>query len=55
MSSKINIQSYKIPIQFTNLRHFCPFKPSFVLIAVLFKLSIDILVVFFSSSLITEA
>ena len=55
MSSKINIQSYKIPIQFTNLRHFCPFKLSFVLIAVLFKLSIDILVVFFSSSLITDA
>ena len=46
MSSEINIQSYKITIQFINLRHFCPFTPSFVLVAELFKLSIDILVVF---------
>ena len=45
MSFKINIQSYKIANPFTNLRHFCPFTPSFVLIVVLFKLSIDILVV----------
>ena len=48
MSSKINTQSYKISmaIQFTNLHQFFLFTPSFVLIAVLFELSIDLLVVF---------